>query len=96
MTNKEAVKVIQEHLDHWKRLLAEHICEKQEGEETIEAFDMAINVLKQQKVGYWIPEILGLPLSDGSIECVKCSNCRCHFDFISNFCPNCGAKMEDE
>ena len=42
MTNKEAVKVMQEHLDHWKRLLAEHICEKQEGEETIEAFDMAI------------------------------------------------------
>ena len=41
------IEVLQTHLDHWKRLLAEGICEKTEGEESIEAFQAAIEALKE-------------------------------------------------
>lgn len=41
------IEVLQTHLDHWKRLLAEGICDKTEGEETIEAFQAAIAALKE-------------------------------------------------
>lgn len=59
-----------------------------------EACDMAIKALEQQKIGEWIKE-------HGSIY--KCSNCGNFLDFDgvnagrgdANYCPNCGAKMED-
>ena len=40
--------------------------------------------------GYWIKETISLPLSDSVKECVRCSNCQLHFDYPTNFCPNCG------
>lgn len=45
---EEAIEVLQEHLEHWQRLLAEHICEKKEGTETLEALEMAIKALKME------------------------------------------------
>ena len=45
--------------------------------------------------GRWIYEQLPLPLSDGSKECVRCSVCNTHWDNESNYCPNCGAKMDE-
>ena len=51
--------------------------------------------MEQPKTGHWINEILPLPLSDGSKECVKCSKCGLHYDNPSYYCPNCGAKMEE-
>ena len=55
-----------------------------------------LKYLKQvPKSGHWINEILPLPLSDGSKECVKCSKCGLHYDNPSYYCPNCGAKMEE-
>lgn len=58
------------------------------------AIKTALEALEQQKVGEWIKE-------QGSIY--KCSKCRNILDFDgvnagrgdANFCPNCGAKMED-
>lgn len=47
------------------------------------------------KHGRWIYEQLPLPLSDGSKECVRCSVCGTHWDNESNYCPNCGAKMDE-
>lgn len=46
MINEEAINVLNEHLNHWERLLREKICPHKEGEETIEAFNMAIQALK--------------------------------------------------
>ena len=28
--------------------------------------------------------------------CFKCSECRTHHDTASNYCPNCGAKMDGD
>ena len=49
MTNEEAIKILSQHSEHWKRLLAENICSKEEGLQTVEALDMAIKALKQNE-----------------------------------------------
>lgn len=42
----EAIATLTEHLDHWKRLLSEGICTKDEGEKTINALNFAIESIK--------------------------------------------------
>ena len=42
------IKTLEAHLDHWKRLYAEHICEEKEGRETIEALQAAIKALQTE------------------------------------------------
>lgn len=42
----EAITTLTEHLDHWKRLLSEGICTKDEGERTINALTLAIESIK--------------------------------------------------
>ena len=47
MTDREqAITTLIEHLDHWKRLLSEGICTKDEGERTINALAFAIESIK--------------------------------------------------
>lgn len=45
---KEAIATLNEHLDHWKRLLSEKICDQDEGEKTIDALQNAIKALEQE------------------------------------------------
>lgn len=42
----------------------------------------------ERKTGRWIN------ISDGCFEIVKCDQCGKTKDDPSNYCPNCGAKME--
>lgn len=47
MTDREqAITTLTEHLDHWKRLLSEGVCTKDEGERTINALNFAIESIK--------------------------------------------------
>lgn len=60
-------------------------------EQTHEAVCMAVKALTEQKQGHWIMK----PNGYGT-----CSNCnKCSLDIMggvhSNFCPNCGAKMDE-
>ena len=48
MTRQENILTLNEHLEHWKRLLSEKICDQDEGEKTIDALQNAINVLEQE------------------------------------------------
>ena len=50
MTREEAIKVLLQHSEHWKRLLTENICSKEEGSQTVKAFNVAINALEQESV----------------------------------------------
>lgn len=51
MTDREkAIATLTEHLDHWKRLLSEGICTKDDGERTIYALTVAIKALEQESV----------------------------------------------
>lgn len=54
MTKEKAITVINNHKEHWERLLREEICDETEGKETIESFAMAISALsdydKMQKI----------------------------------------------
>ena len=42
----EVIATLTEHLDHWKRLLSEGVCTKDEGERTINALTFAIDSIK--------------------------------------------------
>ncbi len=42
----ETIITLTEHLDHWKRLLSEGVCTKDEGERTINALNFAIESIK--------------------------------------------------
>ena len=46
--NEIHIKTLKHHLNHWKRLYEEHICEEQEGRETIEALQAAIEALQPE------------------------------------------------
>ncbi|HCJ13976.1 MAG TPA: hypothetical protein DHV77_01560 [Erysipelotrichaceae bacterium] len=48
MTREENIATLNEHLDHWKRLLSEKICDQDEGEKTIDALQNAIKALQQE------------------------------------------------
>ena len=51
MTDREqAIATLTEHLTHWKRLLSEGVCTKDEGEKTINALSFAIKTLEQESV----------------------------------------------
>lgn len=69
--------------------------------EHLKDIELAIRLLnmvrghyKCSDTGKWVHEILPLPLSDGSKECVRCSKCGLHYDNATNYCPNCGSRME--
>lgn len=47
MTKSEVRQVLEEHLEHWERLTAEHIATKEEGERTVEAFRLAVEALSE-------------------------------------------------
>ena len=56
----------------------------------MEAYKMAIKALEEYKIGRWLPSFI----PDSILS--KCSNCG--FDtgaWSFNYCPHCGAKMED-
>lgn len=65
-------------------------------EKDIEALDMAIEALENQKTGHWIMTGDYYTGAYGSIDYVKCS--CCHEDSLEegSYCPNCGAKMKGE
>lgn len=46
LTRAEAIAELTEHLNHWKRLLKEGICGKEQGERTIKSLELAIDSLK--------------------------------------------------
>lgn len=43
---EQAIATLTEHLNHWKRLLSEGVCSKDEGERTINALTFAIESIK--------------------------------------------------
>ena len=62
MNRLEAIKELESHLDHWKRLYAERICEEKEGRDTIEALTMAIADMRKMQY----------------LEGRPCEVCSCH------------------
>ena len=72
MTREEAIKVLNNHLEHWKRLVRGKICDENEGADTINAFGMAISALEQE------------PCDDAisRAEAIRIASGYCHFSNI--------------
>ena len=80
MTREEARNIMTKHYNHWQRLRTEKICSEEEGTETIAAFDMAIEALKQEPE--WIPVSERLPQDAfGCIVTVMDTNSATQEDF---------------
>lgn len=52
--------------------------------------------LVRLNTGRWKKVYLSLPLSDSTREAYCCSECNLTFDSDTNYCPNCGANMNNE
>ena len=49
MSREENIETLKEHLEHWKHLLSEKICDQSEGEKTIDALQNAIKALEREQ-----------------------------------------------
>ena len=85
MTNEEAAAILESE--------AEYLYSQDEPYNR-QAFYMAIEALKERKKGKWIYHIDDLFPAESTKEC---DQCRTHQDLNcdGNFCPWCGAKMEE-
>ena len=96
MTDEFAINILEQYREN--PTLINEIETVEEAVWLDEALDMAIKALKQQpKTGHWIVireefEFMGGIVNEPR-DC-KCSNCNKVVRFKSDFCPNCGAKME--
>ena len=80
MTREEAIKILKMNPQEiWRAGITM--------EEEKEAFNMAIEALKEERPhGEWVKR------GDGSYKCAIC----CYSDrSTSNYCPNCGARMKE-
>ena len=72
------------------------------GERNHEAMQMAMKALKQEKVGKWVFSDIGIKFMGNKLVTGTCSVCGFKHDFIDGhtaqyqYCPSCGAKMEDD
>lgn len=63
----------------------------------IQAICMAIDALKKQpKPGRWIANVDRWGDTLTTVNGYRCSECKAFNTYKDNYCPNCGAKMEDE
>jgi hypothetical protein len=74
MTNKEAIKILKQHLHHWECLHKSKICTNKEGEETIVALKLAIKAL-EEKVDPHYDECDYCKYNDSSDD-YPCSECK--------------------
>lgn len=62
------------------------ISDYDEDDDWLTALKMAVKALKKQRAGNWFDV--------GSLSC-RCSECGGKSNRESQYCPNCGAKMEE-
>lgn len=55
-----------------------------------QSLDLAIKALEERPQGEWIDQ----DFDDLKISDYRCNQCGHYQDDITNFCPNCGAKMQ--
>ena len=87
MTNQEAIR----NLKDIKEIIYEVFPMTEEDKEL--SLDLAIKALEERPKGKWIEE----RDKRGHLITRKCPICKAFHDgMIINFCPNCGARMEEE
>lgn len=84
MTNKEAIKYLIVPTATSTKSSAEYLKQK-------EAYELAIKALEEKPQGEWIDQ----DFDDLKISDYRCNQCGHYQDDITNFCPNCGAKMSN-
>ena len=96
MTRAEAINILNEFVNHFNHLIVDNITiglDKETAQDDINAFNMAIEALKQEpKTGHWI-EGSDIDIMGKKVYWYTCSNCNEDRGQNTNYCPNCGARM---
>ena len=81
------------HLEYMKKN-ADELFDREQADRDIEAFKAAIKALERSKIGHWIT----YKALTGEVLSHRCDLCKYEIFHQpkTNYCPNCGAKMEDE
>ena len=106
MTREEAIRILRKDIECMSHTscedcILEKVCDPMitpSDTQYIEVFEMAIQAL-EPKTGHWIdhhsPE--AKKCMQYMSECSVCGKMICNrYNIYRNFCPNCGAKMEEE
>ena len=87
MTDREkAITTLTEHLNHWKRLLSEGVCTKDEGERTINALKFAIESIKVDRA---------YDLAYEKVDFIEIPDGATNGDVIKTIFPYCDADVLD-
>ena len=62
----------------------------------VDGDDIASGCVSAERVGEWQYEKMVMPLSNHTKDSYRCSVCHTHWDCETNYCPNCGARMENK
>ena len=91
MTREEATDILEKEKRYYVLYLpaGEKLGKAEEWGKTIEAYNMAINALKEEprKTAKW---------SEYGVFLFQCSNCCCYSMSTYRYCSHCGARMEGE
>jgi hypothetical protein len=82
----EVIATLTEHLDHWKRLLSEGICTKDEGEKTINALTFAIESIKVDRA---------YDLAYEKVDFIEIPEGATNGDMIKALFPECKAERTE-
>lgn len=94
MTKEEAIKVLEQMKDGFVAVHNGNPVMYGFGDYGLQAFDMAINALKNERPkGHWLDRD-GEPTDNQ--YAVYCSECTNWSEYASDFCMNCGADMRGE
>ena len=58
------------------------------------AIDTAVKAVERLPVAYVVPVKHGHWIDNKHTDTVICSECKCVFTDETNYCPNCGARMD--
>ena len=83
MTNEEAIRLLERIKDRIN-------FEVTDAQKKMDALNMAIKTLSEQRMGHWI--YIGNSEANG-LKIMKCSECGKRTYGSSKYCPNCRAKM---
>ena len=80
------LELLAKHEDSFRQSVILGVVHTVKAQSTVDAVEMVHGRWEQRKIIDWF----------GTKICFRCTECKTHWDANTNYCPNCGAKMDGE